>query len=131
MPAIRRAGSRACRSLLLELEPGSAERVEWARQTLMRSTLRAVVLLGLLLAYAAAYVVGALVLLRLVIGEWPDLIRPGSRRDWFVADLEPERQPFGHRVRAVFRIQIRAPQRLDPRRVDMTALERTEYALTD
>jgi hypothetical protein len=86
-------------------------------------------LLGLLLAYAAAYVGGALVLLRLLIGEWPDLVRPGSRRDWFSAELESEREPFAQRLRAL--LAPRDPLRLDPRRVDMTALERAEFALID
>jgi hypothetical protein len=83
-------------------------------------------LLGLVLAYAAAYVAGALVLLRLLIGEWPDLVRPGSRGDWFEADLRPDRPSLAQRVRAALARDVRAP-----RAVDMSPYERAMLGVAD
>jgi hypothetical protein len=80
-------------------------------------------LLGLILAYAAAYVVGVLVLLRLLTGQWPDRIVPGSRVDWFLDELEPERGPVARlveRLAAVIARDFGPP----PRSVELFAHER-------
>lgn len=77
-------------------------------------------LLGLLLAYAAGYVAGALLLLRLLTGEWPDRIIPGSRAHWFEADLERKRVSLVQRLRALVTRDVRPP-----RPVELFAHERT------
>jgi hypothetical protein len=83
-------------------------------------------LLGLLLAYAAAYVVAALGLLRLLTGQWPDRLVPGSRADWFEADLEQKRRSLFERLRALVARDVRPP-----RPVELFAYERTMLGVSD
>jgi hypothetical protein len=82
-------------------------------------------LLGLLLAYVACYVLFALVLLRLLIGESPDLVVPGSRSDWHTADMP--RNPA--RLRALLgRLAARSRTNVVARRpVDLDGYDRSYF----